>query len=431
MKIEHTAFLDLENALAKKTGDLWKAQWANIAPQLNKAIQAQHWAAANILVDSINTRSIVIQSLRYALTIGMSSLLLGASRLGKVNTSVIVKHPPLRQLKNGLAQWGHQVYKNFPKFIHQRLHEQLADLEQAAHEQPHVYTDGQIKKDAETDPDSTGVLDSVGVNGEDFMSLTASLMVSRLSSFGFLSQAQHQGITQYAISACLDDVTCGVCEELDGTVFSVDAGISQATSIMDATDADSLKSISPWPSQSAASVSDLSNSSAQDLVDSGLSLPPYHPNCRCITVAVEGSEESTDDDSDSADQVEDQAQSDIDDDEEQEDLSLVDILSILGIGMTPDEIREQEATETPPPLVDDDEDSEEEDDDEGTDSDAGDEDIAGDEDDEDVDGGEDVETEDDADADDNDNNTIVPAKKKTNKKNTKDLNTLDDPVTDE
>ena len=127
---------------------------------------------------------------------------------------------------------------------------------------------------------------------QDYTSLTASLMVSRMSSFGFLSQAYSNGVEQYQISAVLDDKTCPVCEALDGKIFNVKDGVAIASSIMDAEDADSLKSIAPWPSQSKHNVADLADADAQDLVDQGLQIPPYHPGCRCITVDVTDNEES-------------------------------------------------------------------------------------------------------------------------------------------
>lgn len=544
-KINHKAFLDLENGLAQKASKLWRLEWVNLSSKIEKAIQHQDWLEANRLVDLLDFQVIVRKSLQYALTIGLSALLLGASRLSTVGSSVIAKKPPIRQLKNAAIQWGFQVGRNAPALLKQRMHSHLADLEHQAKEKTQVikldpyhepagspqggefapapgdapdhlradwqklpmgeqkkelkeffnavtpwatlpkpekdameaYTGnmypfvnrflrGQSKSDAwetrrnfiiqgldktisaSTLPqalnvyrgitnakavlggavnenlvgktftdkgfvstsldynkglifsdndtimilrlpkgfhaaavsnksnyeaefilprgttfkitqvetidvkDSDGVeykklhkivaqpvlekndtldliltgaddnrfvwspgdldvaiqkddtdfdqaelqdfLTNVRVDGEDFMSLAASLMVSRLSSFGFLAQAQYQGITQYRISAVLDEHTCPVCEELDGQVFDVSAGVALASSLMDAEDADSLKSIAPWPSQSKSSVATLQDSDSADLVDAGLALPPYHPNCRCITVAVDDARDTSD-----------------------------------------------------------------------------------------------------------------------------------------
>lgn len=282
-KVNHTAFLDLENGLANKASGFWRHEWQAISPKLAQAIKDQNWGEANRIVDILDCRAIVRRSLQYALTIGLSSLLLGASRLGNVKNSVIVKRPPVRQLKNAIIQWGNQLIHNAPTLLKQHLHEHLAELEHDSVQSTQVIKDdtGFINED-----DLQEFLQTVQVDGDDFMSLAASLMVSRLSSFGFLAEAQYQGITQYRISAVLDEHTCAVCEELDGQVFDVSAGVSQATSIMDAEDADSLRSIAPWPSQSKSSIASLQDADSQDLVDSGLALPPYHPNCRCITVAV-------------------------------------------------------------------------------------------------------------------------------------------------
>jgi hypothetical protein len=170
------------------------------------------------------------------------------------------------------------------------------------------------------------LIEKIQVDGADYMSLAANLMVSRLSSFGFLLEAQYQGIETYEISAILDDHTCPVCEALDGQVFSLQDGIAQAKSIMDAEDADSLRSISPWPSQSKASVATLQNSSAQDLVDGGLSLPPYHAGCRCIAVAA------VDDQSATADAVESLAETELPRVSEDE---IAYILGLAGVAALP------------------------------------------------------------------------------------------------
>lgn len=202
----------------------------------------------------------------------------------------------------------------------------------------------QVQKDESDDPEQLAddpkvleLIDSIRVDGANFMSLAANLMVSRLSSFGFLLEAQQQGIEKYEISAILDDRTCPVCEALDGQVFSIQDGIAQAASIMEADDADSLKSVAPWPSQSKSSVESLQNSDAQDLVDSGLALPPYHAGCRCITV-----DSSDDQSSSTASTVEDAATAIADG---LPSVSQDEISAILGLVLVPDEIHDEFAGE--------------------------------------------------------------------------------------
>lgn len=468
MKIAHSAFIDLENALGQRVAAGWKRIFHPIQQELHGAINVKDWAKANKLVDTLNTDVLVDANLKFANTIAVSALLLGASRLGKVTDSHVAQHPPLHQIKNALTQWGFVVARNAVQNVRLSLHLMLARVEHESEQARHTITkfdpyhdaegkftsadsvlatkirmapDGpgpntvqnrnidetandavasapvtdidpktlsttqpmvessrlgawdqakappvevmkyrgtlyitqgnhrvsaalaagvatikarvldldapenqkyvlskyRVKKDESSDPaqylddpELRDLIDSIQVDGADFMSLAANLMVSRLSSFGFLLEAQQQGIEKYEISAILDDHTCPVCEALDGQVFTVQDGIAQAASIMEADDADSLKSVAPWPSQSKASVADLQNSDAQDLVDSGLALPPYHAGCRCITVdATDESQSST------ADQTEALA-ADIQDN--LPNVSEDEINAILGLALIPDEL---------------------------------------------------------------------------------------------
>lgn len=296
--IAHSAFIDLENALGSRTGNGWKRIFQPIQQELFTAIKAQDWARANKAVDSLNTDVLVDANLKFANTIAVASLLLGASRLSKPADSHVAQHPPEHQIKNALTQWAFVVARNAVQNVRLSLHLMLAKLEHRTNQAKHI-----ISKDESNDPDQymIDLVDKIRVDGANFMSLAANLMVSRLSSFGFLLEAQSQGIESYEISAILDEATCPVCEALDGQVFSLQDGIAHAASIMGADDADSLKSVAPWPSQSQSSVESLQNSDAQDLVNSGLALPPYHAGCRCITVATANeSESSTADQAESA-----------------------------------------------------------------------------------------------------------------------------------
>jgi GNAT superfamily N-acetyltransferase len=557
VKIRHSAFIDLENALGNRVGNGWKKLFHPIAQDLRRAISDKNWHKANEVVDQVNTNSLIEDHAQYAQTIAVSALLLGASRISSLQDSHIAHNPPTHQIRNGVAQWGYVVAKNAAQNVKLSLHLMLARLEHQSEQDRHTITkfdpdearddtgkwtaggaglatsgefDGTItnvpknnagkasliaQADAvqtvasdritELDPargehedpnwkqeynrmdalwsaaglaqaaikaesfkglpftasvaldkngklqgamtggespyDSTvahlsvlasfqrgagskllhtfeqwaakkgykqvwlssttfaepfyqsqgytkgiasdnegmyikdvgkvgkaeveepigpltnlpkwfpikkdefgdqidelnlddeeiqTLIEKIQVDGADYMSLAANLMVSRLSSFGFLYEAQQAGIEQYEISAILDDNTCPVCEALDGQIFSLQDGIAQAKSIMDAEDADSLRTISPWPSQSKSSVADLQNSDAQDLVDSGLSLPPYHAGCRCIAVA------SVDDQADSqsatADAVESLADTEL---PRVSDAEIASILGLAGVAAIP------------------------------------------------------------------------------------------------
>jgi len=136
------------------------------------------------------------------------------------------------------------------------------------------------------DPDLT----RVGRQGTQFSRASAALMISRMSTAGFMQQAQASGIKIYRISEVMDAATCPICAEMHNKTFDVSDGVAQSGAIMAATDPESLRSIAPFPSQSKANVKAISNMSSSQMVGGGLNLPPYHPNCRGIaTLEVKNS----------------------------------------------------------------------------------------------------------------------------------------------
>ena len=67
--------------------------------------------------------------------------------------------------------------------------------------------------------------DAVDKGGKVAINLGATLTTSRLVSLGFLSQAMESGHKTYQVDEVLDDRTCPVCMEMNGTQFDVEAAI--------------------------------------------------------------------------------------------------------------------------------------------------------------------------------------------------------------
>lgn len=280
MQVQHKAFLDLENGLTRRVLAGWQKLWTPTREELRDAVLHHDWTQAARIVDRFSTDALIVSNAQFAQTIALSSLLLGASRLTLVRSSQIAKAPPLQQLGNGVTQWGFIVGRNAARYVRRTLHLGLDALAREAEQRRQI-----VRKEA-AESEVEELLDATGQTGADFTSLASSLLVSRMSTFGFLTEAADQGLEYYEISEVLDDHTCGVCRIMDGQVFPLAAGIAQATSIMGAEDPDSLSAVAPWPSQSKDSLSRLGGASTQDLVDAGLPLPPYHAGCRGIVVAA-------------------------------------------------------------------------------------------------------------------------------------------------
>jgi hypothetical protein len=284
MPIQHRAFLDLEEGLTRRAVAGWRLIWIDLVGNLRTAIRHQNWVEVDRLIDTLSTDRLLDSCSQYAQTVGLSSLLLGASRLSEVHNSVVAKQPPLLQLRNGVTQWGYAVSRNTPQLLRRRLHMGVALLE-------HQLTQARqkVQKEAALDATTSGdeLLGQTEKEGSQMLNLASSLLVSRLSSYGFLLEATDQGLVEYQIIEILDDHTCPVCEVMNGQVFPVAAGMGHAQTVLSAEDPDSLRSVAPWPGQGKDSVDRLAGADPQGLLDMGLALPPYHPGCRGIVGAVD------------------------------------------------------------------------------------------------------------------------------------------------
>lgn len=150
-----------------------------------------------------------------------------------------------------------------------------------------------VKKIDMTAEEIGAALSAAVMNGTRMLADVASnVTTSRLASYGFLVEAQRDGVQAYMISAILDDRTCPVCAELDGTVFEM--GVSPALSRLEQSlhtdDPNDLRVLAPWPAQDKESVKELERATTDDLQALGYDAPPFHPYCRCILVAVNDQE---------------------------------------------------------------------------------------------------------------------------------------------
>ena len=276
MSIDNEAFIDIELALHHKLNALWVKQWREIQKELNKLINQGKWAEAHKFADELNLRQIVRKSTRLAKTLAEAALFLGASRIVEPEAAVFAGNPDEDLLVRAVQQWAIVLTRNAQEALRLQLHITLADLERV-----HAEKDMIIK----VDPD----LARVGRQGTQFSRVAASLMISRMSTAGFMMQAVSSGIQEYVVSEVMDAATCPICSTMHGKRFPVAAGVAKSMSIMQATDPDALRMIAPFQSQSAVNVKRIGKLDQGGLIKNGMELPPYHPYCRGIaTLQVVG-----------------------------------------------------------------------------------------------------------------------------------------------
>lgn len=267
--IKHQAFLDLEQSLTDKLVGHWRRSWRLYSTFIQKAIAEGNFDEARRTANEVGLSSISSKAQQHARTIGMAAALLGASRHGAVEKSVVLRHPPYDEI-NACAEQLHVMLRNANADIRGRVFAWIATEELAAHavaklDRPDFHTEIQVA-------------------GEKYLGVASSVQVSRMSAFGFLAQAAEQGREAYEISAVLDDHTCEVCRHMDGRAFSVDSGLQLAANIMQADSTEAVKQIAPFYAQNKASLKALTSLGHDDLVERGMILPPFHPLCRCIIV---------------------------------------------------------------------------------------------------------------------------------------------------
>jgi len=279
MTIENEAFIDIEQTLHNRTNAKWVKLWREMQGDLNRLANEGKWDEAHKLADTLDLDDLVDDSITLATTLAEAAMFLGASRIvDNPREATFFGDPDQLVINQGIVQWSTVLGENAREALRLQLHIALGDLERE-----HAEKDMIIK---------APTLASVGKQGTQFSRATASLMISRMSTAGFMAQAQASGIQEYVVSEVMDSVTCPICATMHGKRFPVAQGAARIGAIMLATDANAMRAIAPFPSQSATNIKRLQGLDQTGLIHSGMELPPYHPYCRGITtleIANQGS----------------------------------------------------------------------------------------------------------------------------------------------
>ena len=279
MTIENEAFIDLEQMLHNAVDVLWRAKWRDLEKEMNRLANEGKWNEAAQLAQNINLDDVISETKGLARTLAEASLFLGASRIVKAEDSVFFGEPDERLIENGVLQWMVVLERNATIALQTTAEIQLANMEREREEK-------KLNRIVKADHD----LKRVGRQGTQFSKAAAALMISRMSTAGFMLQAEASGIKTYRVSEKMDSVTCPVCSLMHDKTYPVASGAALSGAIMNATDPESIKAVAPFPSQSAANVKAMSNMSQGQIISAGMNLPPYHPNCRGIaTLEVKNS----------------------------------------------------------------------------------------------------------------------------------------------
>lgn len=120
-----------------------------------------------------------------------------------------------------------------------------------------------------------------------YFDLLADHVTTRVTEMGHVSGYEDAGIEYVEVVAVLDERTTDICRHMHGRRIPVSALSSQRDLLLDAAsrgDGNAAKRAQPMLSGKSA-VNVLAMPKSNDIVASGVALPPYHFRCRTTTVA--------------------------------------------------------------------------------------------------------------------------------------------------
>jgi SPP1 gp7 family putative phage head morphogenesis protein len=126
---------------------------------------------------------------------------------------------------------------------------------------------------------------------QEYYTRVAATSVNRARNWGAVFSLREAGFTEYEIRAVMDERTSAICRFMNGKVFRVRDAMDTVQRALSGPPS-AIERIAPWPRYDAkrrdhyltvgGSRHYLSGKSSRWLAERGLSLPPYHGNCRTI-----------------------------------------------------------------------------------------------------------------------------------------------------
>jgi hypothetical protein len=128
---------------------------------------------------------------------------------------------------------------------------------------------------------------------DDYFKGVASTASHQSRTFGKISAYNEVGITSYKLVNPNDKRTGKICQQMNGQVFSVQTGVAQMNSIIEAEKPEDVKEVAPWLSakqirETVGNAKPGSQDATDRLSAAGAVLPPFHMLCRTEVVVLRG-----------------------------------------------------------------------------------------------------------------------------------------------
>lgn len=284
--VKTETFLALEASLSERLSSTYVALLSDLLPGIDEAIKDEDYEKARKMASRIDVTPVFEFNKGYVKYVSNLAMLFGASR--------VIDDPTMGMVGLGFETPAvDQFVRNFEAIVSGPINDQLQKLALkliSRAENPEPASDnseylGTVLKAAK--PSAVLPFSSfMKAQGQTTFNVASSLHTSRLSAYGFTAEANALGLTKYAINEQLDGRTCPVCEYMHGQTFDV----ADARGLLDIAvrtqDAQQLKFLQPWPSQSKAGMEFMQGLNKEQLVQQGWHVPPFHPRCRGLLTRV-------------------------------------------------------------------------------------------------------------------------------------------------
>lgn len=275
--VKHEAFVDLEHALSDRLTNVFIAAIRPLNDRIVRAVQVKDFDTAHERVDEIDASKALRGQMQYIRTVLQAATLMGAKHVHPdVTKATVFQRPDRKLLDSAVNQLVLLVERNVTQQVKNAGHRAI----EKARKRLYWEQDREVRiAKADFADLANQVRVRVNNGGKSMFSLGASGYVSRMRSYGMLSEMP-PGDT-YQIQAVLDDRTTDICRHLHGRVFTVSEGLAKIEAGLNSDDPNVWSALTPWPKDTSALPTN-----SQGLAEMGLQTPPYHPLCRTIVINV-------------------------------------------------------------------------------------------------------------------------------------------------
>ncbi len=287
MAIRNTAFLAIEESLTSRLVNAWLKSATPVMQAISALVEKGQFFEAEELVKDLDVGAALRGNSQFLDLSGTQSVLFGASSFHRTARQTSFAQADRRPSAVPIAtQTITRVLEENISRLVQRTAEELIEGEKVLQQQRTFQDATKRQRDFKV-PFVRDFVEGVTTTARTGIKLGASLHTSRLSQWGFLTEATLVGVSAYKVQEVLDTRTCPVCKRMHGRVFPVDAALVRVDGHLSVgADADALKNIAPFFPQNKGSLFRLDSMTNDQMMENGLMFPPYHPFCRGILKQV-------------------------------------------------------------------------------------------------------------------------------------------------